>query len=178
MKSIQEMTQSELGAFVHTFLRDAGIHVVLSGGAAVSIYSKNEYISKDLDFVNIFSVSRPKICSAMNKLGFEEQGRYFKHPLSQYFIEFPPGPLSVGIEPIKEIKEVIFSTGVLRVISPTDCVKDRLAAYYHWGDRQTLQQAILVAKNQQIDLKEIEKWSKTEGKLKDFKEILSRLKKV
>ena len=32
---------------------------------------------------------------------------------------------------------------ILKLLSPTDCVKDRLAAYYHWNDRQSLEQAIL-----------------------------------
>ncbi|MBU4457014.1 MAG: hypothetical protein KKA65_05945 [Nanoarchaeota archaeon] len=42
MKSIQEMTQGELGAFVQSYLRKKRIEVVLSGGAAVSIESRLE----------------------------------------------------------------------------------------------------------------------------------------
>lgn len=64
-----------------------------------------------------------------------QEARYFIHP----------GPLAVGEEPVKKIDKIQFPTGILRVISPTDCVKDRLAAYYHWGDRQGLAQAIMVA---------------------------------
>jgi len=64
----------------------------------------------------------------MQEIGFHERGRYFKHPESQFIIEFPVGPLAVGSEPVKQIDEIRFSTGVLRLISPTDCVKDRLAA--------------------------------------------------
>jgi len=65
----------------------------------------------------------------------------------------------------------------LRIISPTDCVKDRLAAYYHWGDRQSLEQAVLVAKNNEIDLHELERWSEAEGRLSAFREIRKRLAK-
>ena len=60
-------------------------------------------------------------------------------------------------------------TGILRIISPTDCVKDRLAGYYHWNDLQCLEQASLVAEAIKIDLEEIERWSKVEGKLGEFK---------
>jgi hypothetical protein len=67
------------------------------------------------------------------------------------------------------------STGILRVISPTDCVKDRLSAYYHWGDQQCLAQAILVAQKQQIDIQEVSRWSKAEGMLAEFEQIRSRL---
>ncbi|MDI6740798.1 MAG: hypothetical protein QME74_10605 [Candidatus Edwardsbacteria bacterium] len=44
-------------------------------------------------------------------------------------------------------------TGRLHLLSPTDCVKDRLAAYFHWNDRQSLEQAGLVADNRKIDIK-------------------------
>ena len=54
MKPIHEMTQSEIGAFVQSYLREKGITVILSGGALVSIYSSNKYGSKDLDMVNAY----------------------------------------------------------------------------------------------------------------------------
>jgi hypothetical protein len=66
-------------------------------------------------------------------------------------------------------------TGTLRVISPTDCVKDRLAAYYHWGDRQSLEQAILVAEESDVDLNEIKRWSEKEGKLGEFEALGHRI---
>ena len=49
MKSIKEMTQGELAAFVQSRLLEKEIDVVLSGGASVSIYSSNRYVSLDLD---------------------------------------------------------------------------------------------------------------------------------
>ena len=113
----------------------------------------------------------------MTTAGFYEEGRYFRHPDSPFFIEFPPGPLAIGKESIKQIVEKKLSTGILKVISPTDCVKDRLAAYYHWNDQQSLVQAILVAQQNKIDLEEIRRWSQAEGKLEEFEKIKSRLKK-
>ena len=107
----------------------------------------------------------------MAEIGFEEDGRYFKHSDTEFFIEFPPGPLTVGDEPVREVIEKRFSTGRLRIISPTDCVKDRLAAYYHWGDRQCLAQAQLVARGHTIDIGEIERWSIGEGKFDEFEHI-------
>jgi hypothetical protein len=50
-------------------------------------------------------------------------------------------------------------------------VKDRLAAYYHWGDRQCLEQANLVARENEVDFSELERWSLAEGKLDDFIKI-------
>jgi len=90
-------------------------------------------------------------------------------------VEFPEGPLSVGEEPVKAIDEFELSTGILRVISATDCVKDRLCAFYFWNDRQGLAQAVLVAKSQVVDLKEIRRWSKAEGKEQGFETFKDRL---
>ena len=47
----EESTLEEVASIVCTALDESGISVVLSGGAAVSIYSDNEYESYDLDFV-------------------------------------------------------------------------------------------------------------------------------
>ncbi len=77
MKPIGDMTQGELAAFIDTHLRQEGIQVVLSGGAAVAIYSNNVYVSKDLDFIGQFTIDRKKIDRVMNKLGFGQRGKYY-----------------------------------------------------------------------------------------------------
>jgi len=174
MKPIKEMTQLEIGAYVCSHLAEKSIEVVLSGGASVSLYSNNQYISKDIDLIDVYSVSRRRLSLAMKEIGFIEKNRYFKHPESPFIIEFPPGPLTVGDEVFNKTLQIKFSTGVLKVISATDCVKDRLAAYYHWGDKQSLSQAILVANENKVDIKEIERWSQKEGKQKDFELIKTK----
>ena len=166
------MTQIEVAAFVQSHLKDHGVHVVLSGGAAVAFFSNDRYTSADVNLVNIYAVQRDRIRAAMTKIGFIETGRYFKHPGSVFIVEFPPGPLTVGVEPVKEIRDVVLKTGTLRVISPTDCVKDRLAAYYHWGDEQCLRQAVLIRNTVEVDLKEIKRWSIGEGKEKEYEIFL------
>jgi hypothetical protein len=84
------------------------------------------------------------------------------------------GPLSVGEEQVKEVREIRLDTGLLRIISPTDCIKDRLAAYYHWNDAQSLEQAVLVADSVEVDIDEVERWSKVEGKGQEFSQIRHR----
>ncbi len=178
MKAIKSMTQAELAAYVQDHLHKKGIAVVLSGGSVVAIYSSNKYVSKDIDLVNIQFVERRRIKKAMEEIGFREEGRYFEHPDTKYLVEFPPGPLSAGDEPIRQVDEIRYRTGTLRVISPTDCVKDRLVAYYHWGDQQCLAQAILVAQNKEIDINEIERWSRVEGMGQKFEQVKDRLVKA
>ena len=176
MKPIDEMSQAEIGAYVHSHLRKRGIDVVLSGGAAVGIYSGGKYVSQDLDLVRGYAASRRAITTAMKDIGFREtRDRYFKHPEAQHIIEFPPGPLTVGEEPVRQVDEMEFATGTLRVISPTDCVKDRLASYYHFGDRQGLIQATMVANQNAVDLNEIRRWSEGEGQTSKFEDFLAAL---
>jgi len=172
MITIPEMTKIELTAYVQSKLEENGIHAVLSGGTAVSYFTENRYSSYDIDLVNQYSVSRKKIQFVMERLGFLETGRYFTYPETQFFIEFPPGPVTVGVEPVRKIEVIEMHTGVLHIISSTDSVKDRLAAYYHWGDEQCLYQAALIRQATAIDLDEVQRWSKKEGKEKEFQVFL------
>ena len=113
----------------------------------------------------------------MEFLGFSEENRYFRHPDAELLVEFPPGPLGVGEEPVKQIDEITTETGVVRIVSPTDCVKDRLAWYYDDNDKECLEQAILVAASNDVDMREIERWSAVEGKQKALDGIKHRLKR-
>ena len=177
MKAIKEMTQAEVAAYVQNQMRKSGVEVILSGGAAVGVYTNGKYVSMDIDLVNARFAQMKILEKIMTEIGFTPVGRHFEHPETHHIIEFPPGPLLLGSARPGEIQELQFDTGVLRVISPADCVKDRLAHYYHWGDRQCLAQAILVFKNNSIDLSEIEEWSKKEGKLLEFAKIKTQMMK-
>ena len=65
MKSISKMTQAELAATVQVHLQKKGITVILSGGAAVAIYTDNKYVSADIDLVDVYFADRKKIKAAM-----------------------------------------------------------------------------------------------------------------
>lgn len=169
------MSPSELAAHIQEHLSKEGIQVVLSGGSAVALYSSNQYVSRDLDLINVNFVRHSRIKSVLQTIGFEQDGRHFVHPETEFSVEFPDGPLSVGDEPVREISEFELSTGTLRVLSPTDCVKDRLCAFYFWNDRQGLAQAVMVTRNQQVNLEEVKRWSIAEGKTSEFEIFASQL---
>ena len=178
MKSIKRMSLGELAAFVCTRLKKRGIEAVLSGGACVSIYTDGGYQSLDLDFIERVPAGGKRIKETLLAIGFVEKDRYFVHPDTDFFIDLPAGPLAIGSEPAREVREMAFSTGRLSLLSPTDCVKDRLAAYYHWSDRQSLEQALLVAESREIDVKEIRRWSGVENRLSEFNSICKDLSKA
>jgi len=147
----------------------------LVGGACVSIYTDQSYVSYDLDFVSHSSIK--EIASILSGLGFQKEStRHFVRKDCPFFIEFVAPPVSVGREPVK--KEGIIKTplGSLKLLSPTDCIKDRLAAYYHWNDPQALEQAVMVAKAQKFNKSDIKKWSDREGHTEKFGVFLEKLK--
>lgn len=172
----KELSLKDFAFTISDYLIKHGIEVVLTGGACIVIYSDYKYMSYDLDFVLMSTDKQKQVRQLMVEIGFYEKGRYFKHDDSEYFIDFLPSPLSVGEEPVKEISTIEKEGCILKLLSPTDCVKDRLTAFYHWDDRQSLEQAILVCLNNDIEIKEVERWSKNEGmqsKFRIFKESLT-----
>ena len=173
---VGDMSLAELAAYVSDHLTKNGIDVVLSGGGCVSVYSDNRYESPDLDFIERYRMERKTLAAALDSIGFKPKGRYYVNPATRFFLEFPTGPLAVGSEPVREVAEMAFSTGTLRMLTPTDCVKDRLSHYFHWGDRQGLEQSLMVAETFPIDLDELARWSQVEGmrdKFESIKDIFS-----
>ena len=168
MKPIRDMSPEELAGLVCQKLADARITVTLTGGGCVAIWSEGKYVSHDLDFIEEGPVPRKKVQEVLVALGFSESGRHFIHPDSAFFVEFPAGPLMVGDERVGRTSRRKTPAGILRLLTPTDCVKDRLAAFFHWNDQQSLEQALLVAKAQRINLADIRRWSKSEEQEQKF----------
>ena len=172
---LKNISLKDMALFVSDYMRGNGIDCVLTGGACVTIYTHQKYISYDLDFVPLTFVRRRKVREILEKVGFREEGRHFIHKDTQFSIEFIAPPLAIGEEPVGEVATIEEKGMVLKLLSPTDCTKDRLAAYYHWNDEPCLDQAILVCRSTPVDLREIERWSKKEGMGKKFASFTRRL---
>ena len=176
MTNIKDMTMPELASYICTKLEENNIEVVLSGGSCVEIYSRGDYTSYDIDLINRYNDTFFKIKSTMESLGFKEEGKYFTYKDTKYYIEFPSGPLGVGDAPVEKIEEISTKYGILKLLTPTDCIKDRLAAYYHWDDEQSLQQAIWVAQQNEINFDDLKNWSAKEKSLLKYTNFLNGLK--
>lgn len=178
MKSIGEMSMEELAAYVCSELEKEGIDTVLSGGCCVEIYSHGRYTSDDIDLIDRYNGGHRKIKEIMEHLGFREykMKRYFVHPETSYLIEFPRGPLGVGDSAVTTVAIKETETGILKLLTPTDCIKDRLAAYFHWDDLQSLHQAVWVAEENDYDLEALVQWSEKENATEKFAIFLEMLK--
>lgn len=172
---LKGLSLKDFAIVISDYLIKNGIEVILTGGACVSIYTDNKYISYDLDFVLISLDKQKLVKKLLLALGFSEKNKSFWHSDIEYFIELVPPPLSVGEEPVKEIFEIKKGNHKLKLLSPTECVKDRLLAFYHWDDRQCLEQAILVCKDNKVDLEEIKRWSINEGMSSKYDIFLAQL---
>jgi hypothetical protein len=112
----------------------------------------------------------------MATLGFTRgAGRHFVHPATKLVVEFVAWPVTVGDEVLHRWARIRTPVGTLQVLTVTQCVKDRLAAFYHWRDSQSLEQALLVAAEHRVSARELARWSRKEGHLPDYEEFRRRL---
>jgi len=86
----------------------------------------------------------------MRTLGFKNVGKDFYHEDTDFTVEFPGSQLVIGNSPMTPEGKIERQGFTLRLLSPTQCVMDRLAAFYHWRDRQSLDQALLVAQTEKL----------------------------
>lgn len=167
MMNWENITLKELAGYVSQELRNRGIETILVGGACVTIYSENRYQSYDLDYITFENMRKVK--RALLEIGFTEKAGYFQHESCSWFVEFVSPPAAVGNEYVRDFAFVETTFGKIKLLHPVDSVKDRLCAYYHWNDRQGLEQAIKICLEQNIDFAEVENcFRRVRGKIQIF----------
>lgn len=171
MKITSRTTIKGVALAVGGTLAAYGIRAILTGGACASLHSDGRYVSNDLDFVLEGRVLPGELDEAMAALGFVRETNRYVHPRSRFWVEFPRGPLGVGADlglvPVR-LGEGAESTLAL---SATDSCRDRLAAFYHWNDRQSLATAVAIARRREIDHDLIRQWSVKEGHASRWEEF-------
>lgn len=171
-------TEEQLWHYVAWHLENAGIGSVLVGGAALAIHTEGRYRTSNLDMVPD-DLMRREVAKILRGLGFGAQrNRNFVHPECPHLsIRFPMAPVEIGVEFPGEPDVVEIEGKRLRILSPTDCVKDRLADYVHQGLRTYFDQAVLVCIHQpaRVDLGRVERWCEGNGSIGAFKELKRRL---
>ncbi|MDH2908494.1 MAG: hypothetical protein PXZ07_00080 [Candidatus Eremiobacteraeota bacterium] len=174
MEITRRSTLVEVCFTVCTALQHTGAIAVLTGGSAAVYYAPERYQSADADFIVTWNQNPRAAASALRELGFIEKAGLYHHPETPFALEFPPGPLSIGETIVRNYETIRRGDHVLHVLSRTDSVCDRLAAFYHWGDRSSLRTALDVARSGEIDLKSVASWSEREGASEKFAEFVRR----
>ena len=167
--------EEQLWNFVASHLKEKGIDTVLVGGAVVSIYTDGLYQSGDLDLIKT-SMFVTGLEDVMKEIGFIKTSRHFEHPECKHiFIEFPGSFLEIGEDSniIPDTRQVNGHT--IKILSPTDCIKDRLASYIYFKAQECFDQAIEVPKKHPIKLGKVKKWCINENRADVFEEFKKQL---
>jgi hypothetical protein len=167
---------------VSTALESHGTPAVLCGGSAATVYAKDAYTSFDADFVLDHDDALTDVEPALRSVGFAREGRsrIFSHSRSSFTVDFPKGPLAVGGDYVRETRVMERNNERLRIVTRTDCVRDRLAHFYHWNDYTALNAAVAVAAADlaDIDMRLLMDWTAREDPslLAKFAEFELRLR--
>ncbi|HVA29313.1 MAG TPA: hypothetical protein VNF68_14115 [Candidatus Baltobacteraceae bacterium] len=179
----RESTLEDICFAVAEALESHDMPAVLCGGSAAAIYAPQAYMSADADFVLNHDDSLDDVAVALETIGFRREGRsrIFSHPHTLFTVDFPKGPLAVGGDYVRETSIIERGAMRLRIVTRTDCVRDRLAHFYHWNDYTALNAAVAVAANgiDDIDMALLEAWTRREDeqleeKLAEFKRRLHK----
>jgi hypothetical protein len=159
-------------------LRRAGIRGVLTGGACAHLYTAGVYQSVDVDFVLASVVTAAAVDAALAPLGFKRHRSRYVHGAIPFYVEFPRGPLGIGDD--FQIRPVLKTRRGAKTLalSATDSCRDRLAAWYHWNDRQSLDVAVAIAVRNRVALSKIRRWSQDEGFVARFETFISELRRA
>jgi hypothetical protein len=163
--NLNNLSLEELASYVCTELEKRDIKVVLSGGSCMELYTNAMYSSYDIDFVMQYSYSSSQIEKTMLELGFTIDGKYYVLDESKFFVEILTPPVAVGDEFVQKFASRDTKLGTLKLLTPTDCIKDRLCGCYLHGDKQCFEHALAVASKNEVDIADLKKWSKSEDKL-------------
>jgi hypothetical protein len=178
MKVTERSTLAALAGLVGDALRRHGIRGVLTGGACASLYTSGMYQSVDVDMILVEPTTQATLDAAMASVGYTRRGDRYVHPRARFYVEFPRGPLAIGddyrITPVERRSR----HGRFLTLSATDSCRDRLAAFYHWNDRQSLEVAVGIALRNRVRVSTIERWSVQEGFAVRFAEFVAELRRA
>ena len=80
----------------------------------------------------------PRHRTALGELGFRPRGRTFVHRDTGYALDFVADTPYIDREPVYDFAEISTSVGPVRVLRLDDAIADRISAFLHWSDSESL----------------------------------------
>jgi hypothetical protein len=168
----------EAAAAVFKRLSANGHDPILSGQSCAAIYGGAGIKTSSIEFaIREFSVG--PVSKLMAELGFAlKESRTFACDVSPFEVTLIAAPLMIGDDSVSGSRTIKTQAGPLKLVTPTDCVRQRLSMFYRWGDRAALSDAVQVAKRQAVDMELVARWSEWEWATDRFQEFVKALKEA
>ena len=112
-------------------LAPLGIEPILVGGAALEFYTAGGYATYDVDLA---LPGGPDVDAAFARLGFEKEGRFWRHAALDLLFE-APAPAGLPGEDAERTEVEVEGLRVV-VIGVEDLLIDRLRAWVHWRSEE------------------------------------------
>jgi hypothetical protein len=164
LKLRKNATLAEVAARASEQLDRSGIPVAVVGGSAITLYAPEVYASKDIDFAAIRGTNRRAFAAAVAPIGFTARGRDFVHKDTEYTLDLVADTPYVDQRPITRFAMIETPFGAVRVYKFEDAIADRIAAFLHWGDSQSLEVAESAVEARRKDVR----WSSLEKALRQL----------
>ena len=139
--SLKGASLTEVAAEASRALASAGIPVAVVGGSAVTVHAPDVYTSKDIDFAALRGTTRRAFAEAVAPLGFTASGRDFVHDDTPYTLDLVTDTPYIDQRPVTTFVTVKTRRGPITVYRFEDAIADRIAAFLHWGDLESLEVA-------------------------------------
>ena len=134
-------------------LASKGIIVVVVGGSAITLHVPEVYTSHDIDFAVPSGHRLSELTAALAEIRFVRKGRVYVSPDSVYSVDIIADVPLIEQEPIYDYAVMATSAGTLNVLHLEDAIGDRVSAFVHWSDSESLDVAerALTAARTRID---------------------------
>ena len=176
--SMRGLGLKETAAAVFGRLSANGHDPMLCGQSCAAIYGGSGIKAGGIE-IAIREFSLGPVGKLMSELGFaHKEARTFSCDVSPFEVTLLAAPLMIGDDSVSGSRTIKTKMGPLKLVTPTDCVRQRLSKFYRWGDRAALSDAVQVAKRQAVDMELIARWSEWEWATDRFQEFLQALKEA
>jgi len=114
------------------------MEAVVVGGSAITIHVPDVYTSYDIDLAVINGTRRRAFQKALEEINFHAADRSFAHPDTLYTVDFVAETPYIDQHAITEFVEIQTTLGNVRTYRLEDALADRIAAFVHWSDGESL----------------------------------------
>jgi hypothetical protein len=129
---------TEIAGLVCKHLRVHGMEAVVVGGSAITVHVPHVYTSHDIDIAVINGARRRRLQKALEEIGFHTADRIFAHSDTPYTVDFVAETPYIDQHAITNFVEIQTTFGNVRTYHLEDALADRIAAFVHWNDGESL----------------------------------------